>query len=683
VTGGAPLVRRAKALVDIVTPGIALDKIALKPVVLDPDAKPVGPHVPDPAVYEYQVTNTGDVPIGDVVLADDRCSPLTFIGGDANGDTYLDTNETWYYGCSTELQRQQGTPPPKGAESGLVTNKATVTGTPFEPVTQQTAPQISAQDQAQVLVIEPGLSITKTPSAAVVVAGSDVTYTFAVKNTGDVGLELSTPVDDQCAPLVYTGGDTNNNGLLDGANSAAVETWTYTCTRAIGMPTPPATSDTNSVYVRGIGPLGHTYAATATAVVRVIDPAIHLVKTVSQTLVPAGTQVTYGFDVTNTGLSPLPADDVLAQVALTDTASPAQPGCAKPTLVARTGGNQDNLLDREPAETWHYECAAVISASTDNVAVVSARGGTGAGLNLPVVGVASAYVGVFHPAITVTKTAQPTRLLGSGDVTYTYTVRNAGDVPLADVAARISDDTCAPLTYVSGDANGNGLLDTPSSIFEYSADETWTFRCTTSIGATTTNTVTAAGRPADGGGAPLCAAQSCDVSDKAQATVTVVQPGTITIVKAIRGDDNGTFAFTGGLGAFELTTQGGTASISVGNLWPSTYKVQESPKDGWTRVGIACTDPTANSTVSGDTASIALGAGESVTCTFTNAKVVEPPPTAIRLLGSLIPPLDGPGSDLARLGLAIAAGTLAVLAVIAMLAVRARRRARRDPPLEA
>ena len=96
-------------------------------------------------------------------------------------------------------------------------------------------------------------------------AGSDVIYTFAVKNTGDVGLELSTPVDDKCAPLVYTGGDKNNNGLLDGANSAAVETWTYTCTRPIGMPTAPDTTDKNAVYVRGVGPLGHTYAATATA----------------------------------------------------------------------------------------------------------------------------------------------------------------------------------------------------------------------------------------------------------------------------------------------------------------------------------------------------------------------------------------------------------------------------------
>jgi hypothetical protein len=679
---GDTLTRHAVALVDVRDPAIHVDKVAVTPVVLDPNATPVGPAQPTQAAYEYVVTNPGSVPLKSVGVVDDTCSPLVFVGGDANTDGNLDVGEAWTYTCSTTLHRSQGTPPPTGAESATVNNTAVATGTPFIPGTSEVATPISAHDTAQVLVIEPGIGLTKTASASPVLPGTDVTYTFVVTNPGDVGLDVVGPVDDQCSPLTYVSGDANGNGLLDGANSAAPESWTYTCSRPIGMPTPPATADTNHAYVRGIDPLGNSYIATATAEVRVIDPAIHLVKTVSSTLVPAGTAVTFGFAVTNAGTSPVAADDVLAQVSLVDVSNPTQSSCQHPTLVAKEGGNQDAFLDRVPAETWRYQCTATITAPTSDVALVTARGGTQHGLNVAVLAASSAYVQPFHPSIAVTKAASPTRILGSGDVTYTYTVRNTGDVPLADVAARISDDTCSPLAYVSGDANGNGLLDTPQSIFESSADETWTFRCTTSVDATTTNTVTAIGRPADGAGAPLCTAQPCDVSDQAQATVTVVQPGTITIVKAIRGDDNGTFGFTGSLGAFELTTQGGTASNTVGNLWPSTYKVQEPPKDGWTLVGIACSDPSANSTVSGDTASIALGAGESVTCTFTNAKVVEPPTTASRLLGSIVPPLDGPGSDLARLGMLLGAATLGVLAAIAILAVRARRRARRDPPIE-
>ena len=89
---------------------------------------------------------------------------------------------------------------------------------------------VTDTDTAQVLVIEPGISITKTASPEGVRAGRDVTYTFAVTNTGDVGLTDVVPVDDKCAPLVRTGGD-DGNEILDGANTGSPETWTYTCTR--------------------------------------------------------------------------------------------------------------------------------------------------------------------------------------------------------------------------------------------------------------------------------------------------------------------------------------------------------------------------------------------------------------------------------------------------------------------
>jgi len=679
IPGADPLVRHAEAYVDIVTPGIALDKTALKPVVLDPDADPVGPNTPDPALYEYVVTNTGDVPIRDVVLADDTCSPVTFIGGDANGDSYLDTDESWYYGCSTALQRQQGTPPPKGAQSGLVTNKATVTGTPFVPGTDQTAPKVSANDQAQVLVIEPSLSITKTPSADVVLAGSDVIYTFAVKNTGDVGLELSTPVDDKCAPLVYTGGDKNNNGLLDGANSAAVETWTYTCTRPIGMPTAPDTTDKNAVYVRGVGPLGHTYAATATAEVRVIDPAISLVKTVSNTLVPTGTEVTYGFAVTNAGNSPLAADDVLAQVTLVDAANPAQPSCASPVLVSRKGGNQDDLLDLVPAETWLYECKATITDPTWNVALVEARAGTKLGLDVPVSDIDAAFVQPFHPAIDITKKADPTELLGGGDVTYTYTVRNTGDVPLADVASQINDNTCSPLAYVSGDQDGDKLLDTPTSIFEDSLDETWTFTCTTFLDATTTNTVVVTGTPTDPIGVPLCATTPCDVTAQDTAEVTVTVPGSITIVKKVSGTGDGAFAFDGDLGAFTLTTVDGSAAHMFPGLAPGTYQVVEALPDGWKLVSVAC-NPAPDATIAGSSATISLVEAGAVTCTFTNALIPEVtpkptgeiPPTETAGRGGIGPLMEGTGGDVVRLGLLAVVG---VVSVLGFLGLRARRKA--------
>ena len=72
------------------------------------------------------------------------------------------------------------------------------------------------------------------------------------------------------------------------------------------------------------------------------------------------------------------------------------------------------------------------------------------------------------------------------------------------MAERITDNTCSPVTYVSGDEDDDGLLDTPNSIFEDALDEMWTFTCTTTISQTTTNTVVVPGTPTDPGGTPLC-----------------------------------------------------------------------------------------------------------------------------------------------------------------------------------
>ena len=154
-----------------------------------------GPDVPDPrpAEYLYQVTNTGNVPL-DLDAgppSDDNCGPLVFAGGDTNGDGLLDTDEVWDYTCSTALDRdRRRTPRPSPAtQSGLVENTVTVIGIPFfdgGPGPRQGRRRHGHRPGA---VIEPGSTITKTASADVVRVDGSVTYTFAVTNTGDVGLD--------------------------------------------------------------------------------------------------------------------------------------------------------------------------------------------------------------------------------------------------------------------------------------------------------------------------------------------------------------------------------------------------------------------------------------------------------------------------------------------------------------
>lgn len=87
------------------------------------------------------------------------------------------------------------------------------------------------------------------------------------------------------------------------------------------------------------------------------------------------------------------------------------------------------------------------------------------------------------PLIDVVKVPSPLALpAGPGLVTYTYTVRNIGTVSMSDVT--MVGDSCAPITLISGDINGDAKLD---------VSETWVYTCSTTLSETHTNTVVATG----------------------------------------------------------------------------------------------------------------------------------------------------------------------------------------------
>ncbi|MGC9603529.1 MAG: ice-binding family protein [Minisyncoccia bacterium] len=89
----------------------------------------------------------------------------------------------------------------------------------------------------------------------------------------------------------------------------------------------------------------------------------------------------------------------------------------------------------------------------------------------------------YVPLIGITNVPTPLALPGgSGSVTYNYTVWDIGHQSLNGVA--VTDNKCSPAVYLSGDANGNGILD-PS--------ENWQYSCTTTVSTTTTNAAIATG----------------------------------------------------------------------------------------------------------------------------------------------------------------------------------------------
>jgi uncharacterized repeat protein (TIGR01451 family) len=207
------------------------------------------PNGPGPVTYTYTVRNVGTVPMTDVTLVGDSCSPITFSSGDLNNDKVLQTNETWIYRCNTTLDATH-------------TNTVVATGW---------ANGISATDIASATVVvgvplvPPLIHVTKVPSPLTLLAGGgSVTYTEKVTNPGTVPLSNVVLVDDKCSPMKFVSGDTNADAKLD-----PNETWTYTCKTNLTQTTTNtarASGTANGFTVRDF--------AIATVVVAAAAPAL-------------------------------------------------------------------------------------------------------------------------------------------------------------------------------------------------------------------------------------------------------------------------------------------------------------------------------------------------------------------------------------------------------------------------
>jgi uncharacterized repeat protein (TIGR01451 family) len=152
----------------------------------DADESP-GVEIPvgDPVVMTFDVTNPGNVPIRTLDVIDDRGLDLTFLGGDANGNTMLDPGELWSY----EAALGPATP-------GRFDNLGTVNGLDVLENTLTDDDPVFAFAAQPPEPPEPGLSIEKSPDQATVPEGGSHTFTITVTNTGEVDLVDVEVVDD-------------------------------------------------------------------------------------------------------------------------------------------------------------------------------------------------------------------------------------------------------------------------------------------------------------------------------------------------------------------------------------------------------------------------------------------------------------------------------------------------------
>jgi uncharacterized repeat protein (TIGR01451 family) len=462
---------------------------------------PTGPHVPagSTLTFTYVVTNTGNVPLANVVVTDDKLGTITSFTGDTNGNGLLDTNEVWIY-------TQTAT-----AQPGQQTNTGTVTGQDFNSPPGTT---VTDDNPANYFGDAPAIEITKfvngqdadTPPGAHVSAGSTLTFTYVVTNTGNVPLANVVVTDDKLGPITSFTGDTNGNGLLD-----LNETWTFTAT-AVAQPG----QQTNTGTVTGHdGDTGATVTDNNPANYFGDTPGIHIVKFVNGDdadtppgpQVPVGSTLTFTYVVTNTGNVPL------ANVVVTDD--------KLGTITSFTGDTNGNgLLD--PTETWTYTATAtaVAGQQTNTGTVTGLDASTGATVTDD--NPANYFGGA--PAIHIVKFVNgddadlptgPHVAVGS-TLTFTYVVTNVGNLPLSNVV--VTDDKLGTITSFTGDTNGDGMLDT---------NETWTYTATaTAVADQQTNTGTVTAKDTSG----------ATVTDSNPANYFGDAPG-IEITKFVNGQD--------------------------------------------------------------------------------------------------------------------------------------------------
>ncbi|MFI9630534.1 hypothetical protein, partial [Streptomyces sp. NPDC052042] len=270
-------------------PGLAVVKTGHSS---DPDKLTLGEEI----TYDFAVTNTGNVTLKDVKVKEGEFTghgKLSPVSCPAKETESLAPGKTVTCTATYTVTQQD-------IDAGSITNSATATGTP-----PKGEPPVSPPSETTVPAPEkPALSVVKTGHSSdpdKLTLGEEITYDFAVTNTGNVTLK-----DVKVKEGEFTGhGDLSAvvcpakeaESLAPGAQMTCTATYTVT------QQDIDAGSITNSATATGTPPKGEPPVSppSETTVPAPSNPALKVVKSASADTLVAGEKITYSFAVTNTG----------------------------------------------------------------------------------------------------------------------------------------------------------------------------------------------------------------------------------------------------------------------------------------------------------------------------------------------------------------------------------------------
>ncbi len=408
-------------------PALTIDKVAGAPVDVNGSGlTDAGDRIP----YSFTVRNTGNVAVSGIAITDARLAGATI----ACTPTTLTPNQV-----ATCTAAPAYTVTEADEAEGRVLNSATASGTPAGGGTVTSPPDTAT---TPVQTPTPRLTIDKVAEAPVDVngsgiidAGDRITYSFTVRNTGNVPVTAVAVTDAKLTGSGLTIG-CGAGVLAPGDTRACTVSGPYVVTLADEQAGEVVNSATGSARDPDNGPVTSPPDTTTTDV-ETPAPALTVVKSAGEPvdvndsgLTDPGDEITYTFRVTNDGNVPLTAvgvaDPKLAGQSVTVTCAPAALAPGESVTCTPSGPYTVTAGDETAGQVANTATASGTPprgpAVTDTDSV-----------NVPVT--------ASEPALAVDKTAgTPVDVNGSGitdvgdEIDYTFVVTNTGNVPIRTVA---------------------------------------------------------------------------------------------------------------------------------------------------------------------------------------------------------------------------------------------------------
>ncbi|WP_416971486.1 LPXTG cell wall anchor domain-containing protein [Streptomyces sp. 4F14] len=380
--------------------------------------------------YSYRATNTGNVTITNLTVKDSGFSGSGTLSAITCPSNWLapGTSTT----CTATYTVTQA-----DVDAGKLTNSATVSGTPPHTSTPITSPPGTTTVTG---TQKPALTVVKSADKTSLVLGDTITYSFKVTNTGNVTMKNIAVKDSD-----FTGTGTLSAITCPSTTLAPNATTTCTATYKVTQDDVDAGRLSNSATVTGVPPQGTTpvpSSPSTTTIPGTRTPSLTVEKSADRTDLVVGQTVTYSFKATNTG------NVTLKNVAVQEGSFS---GTGTMSAISCPAGASSLAPGAAVTCTATY---VVTQADVDSGKLTNTATATGVppGTTTPVTSPPSppnTVTGTRTPGLTTTKAADKTTVVLGDVITYTFTVKNIGNVTLTDVGVD------------EGEFSGTGTMSAP------------------------------------------------------------------------------------------------------------------------------------------------------------------------------------------------------------------------------